>query len=136
MDAAPPEPQPTGPDAATRGLSEPLLRYLEARGVLLSIEAQEALQQILRVTILAGIAGTAAFTGWLLMTAAFLGLIMEKTGWHWQKAVTILGAAHLLLAVVFFLAMRGRLVGMRWFADTLNEFKKDRACLAHPTRRR
>jgi uncharacterized membrane protein YqjE len=135
MDAAPPEPKPTGPDASMRGLSEPLLRYLEARGVLLSIEARESLQQIVRVMILVGMAGSAAFTGWLLLTASLISLIMEKSGWTWEKTVTVLGASHLLIAVVFLLAMRGRLLGMRWFADTLNEFKKDRAWLARQPRK-
>lgn len=82
MDTAPPEP----PSHITRGLSEPLLRYFEARGVLLTIEAQEALQHIMRVAIFGGIAALAAFMGWVLLTAALISLIMDETGWHWVKA--------------------------------------------------
>lgn len=131
MDAAPPEPPSSGP----RGLSEPLLRYLEARGVLLTIEAQEALQQFMRLAILGGIAGLAAFMGWLLVTAALLSFIMDETGWHWVKAALVLGGSHLGIAIIFLLAMRNRLSGVRFFPDTLNEFKKDRAWLARPTRK-
>lgn len=131
MDTAPPDPVQDGP----RGLSEPLLRYLEARGVLLTIEAQEALQQLLRIMLFAGIAALAAFMGWVLLTAALLHVVMEQTGWHWVKAVLVLGGVHLGLALVFLLAVRNRVAGLRLFTETLNEFKKDRAWLASPTRR-
>lgn len=131
MDAAPPEHPSSGP----RGLSEPLLRYLEARGVLLTVEAQEALQHVLRLAIFGAIAGLAAFIGWLLITAALLSFIIDKTGWHWMKASLVLGAVHLGVALVFYLALRNRLGGVRFFPDTLNEFKKDRAWLARPTRK-
>jgi uncharacterized membrane protein YqjE len=131
MDADPPEP----PSAVFRGLSEPLLRYLEARGVLLTIEVQEALQQIMRILIFAGIAAAAVFMGWVLLTTAVVHLMMDKAGWHWVKAVTVLGAAHLGLAAVFLFMARNRLGALRLFAETLNEFKKDRAWLASPTRK-
>lgn len=133
MDTVPPDPQPAGKVAALRDISEPLLRYMEARGVLLSIEAQEALGQIVRVMIFAAVAGTAAFTGWLLLTAGLLSVIMEETGWSWQRSSAMLGAAHLFVALVFLLALRNRIADTRWFADTLNEFKKDRAWLARQT---
>ena len=131
MDTAPPE----SPPHFTRGLSEPLLRYFEARGVLLTIEAQEALQHIMRVAIFAGVAALAAFMSWLLLTAALVSLIMDQTGWHWVKAVTMLGVAHAVLAVIFAVAMRNRLGELRLFRETLSEFRKDRAWLANPTRK-
>ena len=129
METAKPESPPPSP----RGLSEPLLRYLEARGFLLSIEAQEALQFVIGVGILAGIGAAAAFMGWVLLTAALVSVIMERAGWHWVKAVTVLGGAHMLLALIFLVAMRSRLRGLRFFKETLNEFKKDRAWLASQT---
>ncbi len=129
MDPAPQEP----PSPIIRGLSEPLLRYFEARGVLLTIEAQEALQHVLRVAIFGGIAALAAFMGWVLLTAALISFIMDETGWHWVKAVTLLGLAHIIMAVIFAVAMRNRLSGVRFFRETLSEFRKDRAWLANPT---
>jgi uncharacterized membrane protein YqjE len=129
MDDAPPDSPPSG----ARGLSEPLLRYLEARGVLLSIEAQEALQLVIRLMVFAGIASAAAFMGWVLLTAALVNVIMNAAGWHWVKAATVLGFAHVALAVVFLLVARNRLGGLRFFHETLNEFKKDREWLASQT---
>jgi uncharacterized membrane protein YqjE len=131
MDAAPPDPPP----ATVRGLSEPLLAYLEARGVLLTIEAQEALTKVIGIVITATIAAAAAFMGWVLLTAALVHVLMAQTGWHWVKAVTVLGGAHVALALLFFLVLRSRLGGLRFFTETLNEFKKDRAWLANPTRK-
>ena len=129
MDAAPPETRPIGP----RGLSEPLLHYLEARGVLLSLEAQEALQFVVRLLIRGAAAAAAAFMGWVLLTAALLHVIMKVTGWHWATAATVLGAVHVILAIIFVLTMRSRLGKLRFFKETLNEFKKDRAWLASQT---
>lgn len=121
------------PPVAPRGLSEPLLRYLEARGVLLSIEAQEALRQVIATLIFGAIAFAAAFMGWVLLTAALVDVIMDQAGWHWVKAVAVLGAVHVVLAVLFLVGMRNRLSGLRFFAETLNEFKKDREWLARQT---
>jgi uncharacterized membrane protein YqjE len=129
MDAASPESPPIGP----RGLSEPLLRYLEARGVLLTLEAQEALQYVIRVLLFAAIAAAAAFMGWVLLTAALVHVLMTAMNWHWVKAVTVLGVTHIALAIVFVLVMRNRLGKLRFFRDTLNEFKKDRQWLASQT---
>jgi uncharacterized membrane protein YqjE len=129
MDEAPPESLPTRP----RGLTEPLLRYLEARGILLTIEAQEALQHVLQVLLFAGIAAAAAFMGWVLLTAALVHLLMAAAGWSWVRAVTVLGVAHVALAIAFVLAVRQRVGGLRFFSETLNEFKKDRAWLASQT---
>jgi uncharacterized membrane protein YqjE len=131
MDADPQEP----PSAGFRGLSEPLLRYLEARGVLLTIEAHEALQQVMRILIFGVLAAAAVFMAWVLLTAALVHLIMDKAGWHWVKAVSVLGVAHLGLAAVFLFVARNRLGALRLFAETLNEFKKDRAWLASPNRK-
>jgi uncharacterized membrane protein YqjE len=129
MDEAPPE----SPPAVARGLSEPLLRYIEARGVLLSIEAQEALQHVIRVLIFVGIAAAAAFMGWVLLTAALVNVIMVSAGWHWVKATAVLGVVHIALAVIFLLAVRNRLGGLRFFRETLNELKKDREWIARQT---
>jgi uncharacterized membrane protein YqjE len=129
MEEAPPE----SPSRRPRGLTEPLLRYLEARGILLTIEAQEALQQVLRVLLFAGIAAAAAFMGWVLLTAALVHVLMAAGGWSWVTAVTVLGIAHVALAIAFVFAVRNRVGGLRFFSETLNEFKKDREWLASQT---
>ena len=129
MDAASPE----FPRTSARGLSEPLLRYLEARGVLLTIEAQEALQSVIRLLIFGAVAAAAAFMGWVLLTAALVHVIVKATDWHWASAVTVLGGAHVAFAIVFLLIMRTRLARLRFFKDTLNELKRDRAWLASQT---
>jgi uncharacterized membrane protein YqjE len=136
MDSAPPVSKSSAVPNPPEGLSASLAAYLEARSVLLTIEAQEAVQQVLRTLVFAIIGGITALTGWMLLVAALIGLVVDRTGWHWLKASTIVGGANLVLAFIFLLAMSKRLGSMRWFADTLNEFKKDRAWLARQTGKR
>ena len=133
MDAAPPENQPVGTEGTPRGLSEPLLGYLEARGVLLTVEAHEAFAQVIRVLVFASIAGMTAFTGWLLLAAGIVSVLVSQSQWSWERAMAVVGAVHLFIAIVFAVAMRNRLAEIEWFSDTLREFKKDRAWLARQT---
>lgn len=133
MDAAPPDNPPLVKEGAVHGLSEPLLGYLEARGVLLTLEAQEAFAQVVRVLAFAAVAVITAFTGWLLLAAGVVSVLVSQSHWTWEKAATVVGAVHLLIAVVFAIAMRNRLAEIEWFPDTLREFKKDRAWLARQT---
>lgn len=133
MDPAPQASKiPPGPE----GLSASLVAYVEARSVLLSIEAQEAVQQVMRTLVFAVVGSIAALTGWMLMVAALVGYVVNESGWHWLKALTVVGGGNLLMALLFFFAMAKRLAAMRWFADTLNEFKKDRTWLARQTAKR
>lgn len=107
-----------------------LLRYLEARGVLVSLEAQEAFQQILRSIIFCAVAIVFGFTGWLLVVASAVDWIATAKGWSLAKTAFGAGVLHVLLAAaVFYLVMR-RLSTTRWFAHTMNEFQKDRTWLA------
>lgn len=136
MDAATPEKEHPQTVGESPGLSEPLLRYLEARGILLTLEAQEALAQTIRVLIYASIAGLSLFFFWLLLGALAVAALMSQAGLSWQHAVAALAAFHLVVGVIFLLAMRNRLASMRWFGDTFNEFKKDRAWLSRQTGKR
>jgi len=137
MDAASPEPDsPKAPPMPSHGLSEPLLRYLEARGILLTLEAQEALGQVVRVLIFVGLAGFAVLVGWLLLASVVADLLMTQARWPWQAAAGAIAGFHLVLAVIFLLATRNRLASMRWFGDTINEFRKDRAWLSSQTGKR
>lgn len=118
---------------SNKGLITSLLRYLEARGLLLSLEAQEALQQVVRYVIFIAIGAVLVLTGWLLVAAGLTGLIMEKTGWTWVRAVLALGGAHVVIAIFLFLITLARIKSARWFADSINEFQNDRTWLAKQT---
>lgn len=118
---------------SNKGLVTSLLRYAEARGLLLSLEAQEAVQQVLRYAILTAIGAVLVFTGWLLVAAGLTGLIMEKTGWSWVQAVLVLGGGHVILALILFTITLVGIRSARWFADSINEFQKDRTWLAKQT---
>jgi uncharacterized membrane protein YqjE len=107
-----------------------LLRYLEARGVLVTLEAQDAFRQILASVVWCAVAIVFAFTGWLLVVASVVTWVAKVKGW--SLAATALGAGvlHVLLAAgVCFVVMR-KLGSTRWFAHTMSEFQKDRAWLA------
>jgi uncharacterized membrane protein YqjE len=132
MDSSSPEAKLAQPQVAP-GFSASLLRYVEARGVLLSLEAQEAVGQVLKLLIFAIVGGIACFTGWLLVSAVLVGLLMDQAQWSLLKAAAIVGGAHLLLGIIFFSAVINRISSTRWFADTLNELKKDRTWLAEQT---
>ncbi len=129
MDAVPAEIESL--PGAGRKLPASVLRYLEARGVLVTIEAQEAFQQILRALALGTVAVVLSFTGWLLVMAGVVALLVAKTGWSWMKASVLVGGAHVLLGVLLFMLLMKRLTRTRWFEQTMNEFGKDRKWLAH-----
>ena len=121
------------PQGKPPGVLAALLSYVESRSLLLSLEAQEAVSKIVRALIFAVIACIALFTGWLLGVAALAGVLMNELGWSWLKAVAILAGGHLLGALIFLLALWRLLASSHWFADTINEFKKDRTWLASQT---
>ncbi len=130
MDALPPGTEAVA-QGAGRKLPASVLRYLEARGVLVTIEAQEAFQQVLRALALGTVAVVLGFTGWLLVMAGAVTVLAAKTGWSWMMASVILGSAHVLLGVLLFMLLMSRLSRTRWFEQTMNEFGKDRKWLAH-----
>lgn len=110
-------------------LTAPILKYIEGRGLLLSIEAREALQQVLSLIICLTIAVVAIFAGWILLAAASVGVLTNYLGWFWVKAAAIAGGTHILIALITGFLMWKRITKTRWFADTLNELKKDRTWL-------
>ncbi|MEO7101546.1 MAG: YhjD/YihY/BrkB family envelope integrity protein [Luteolibacter sp.] len=132
-----PHPTPTSRLGAgmSRGLAAPLLKYLEARGVLASIEAREALQNVIWLGIWLSVAVVAVFAGWLLLATALVGWLTSYFGWSWVKAAGIAGGAHVLAALTAWFVMRMRLGQALWFSNTLNELKKDRAWLKEKTTR-
>lgn len=130
MGAAPSETESVV-QAAGRKLPASVLRYLEARGVLVTIEAQEAFQQVLRALALGTVAVVLGFTGWLLVMAGAVAALAAKTDWSWMLASAVVGGANVLLGVILFMLLMSRLSRTRWFEHTINEFGKDRKWLAH-----
>ena len=128
---------PGAPDAVPKNMPHRLssffaamLRYLEARGVLVTLEAQEAFGLILSSVVWCAVAVVLAFTGWLLVVASAVKLIATLQGWPLAPTALAVGALHVLLAAGAFMVTMRRLTAARWFAHTLNEFQKDREWLA------
>lgn len=124
---------PRGPKALPKGVIGSLLAYVEARGVLLSIEAQEALQQVVKILAFAVVGIIAAFTGWLSLNGVAIGLLIHFFHFGWIAATAILMGANLLTAALSLLLAKKSISSTRWFSDTLNELTKDRAWLAKQT---
>jgi len=133
LDAATSESGTARREAEPAGLKSSLVRYLDARGVILSLEAQEAALHFGRAIALTLVATIAAFTGWFLLVAALVGALTHWLNCRWDTSALILGGMHVLVAVVLFFLIKNRLSSVRWFADTVNEFKKDREWLTRPT---
>lgn len=109
------------------------MKYLEGRGLLIEIEVQEALHKIAIIVVWLAIGAIAAFAGWLLLVASLMGALAMSLGWSWMKATTILGGAHLLVALTAALVTWNRVTTARWFVESLNELKKDRTWLKSQT---
>jgi uncharacterized membrane protein YqjE len=112
-----------------RGLPASLLVYLEARGVLLTIEAREAFDHLVRSAAWGAVAAMLAFSGWLPLMAALIWLGTGWTGWQWWEVSLVAGGAHLVLAACVFLIVMRRLRGVRLFEHTVHQFRKDREWL-------
>jgi uncharacterized membrane protein YqjE len=125
--------EPVSNSAFTHRLATPILKYLEGRGLLFGIETREALQQVVTVIVWLAVGTIAAFAGWLLLATSLVGALSVHLGWSWMKAAAIVGAAHIPVALIAALVTWSRLTTARWFADSLNELKKDRAWLKSQT---
>lgn len=110
-------------------LSGALLRYLEARGVLLSVEGQEAARHLLCVVFRGVLAAIFGFTGWLLLMVSVAGYLAATRGWSWPQLLAAVGLANLVVAIAFAFAASRRMSSARWFEHTLSQFGKDRAWL-------
>ena len=128
QDSTPPLPPPF-----RHRLTEPILKYLEGRGMLASLEAKEALGRITLLLLMAMVAGVLIFAGWLLLATALVGWITVKFHWHWFAAAAATGGAHVLLAAILVGFAWWRFSKTLWFYETLNELKKDRAWLKGST---
>lgn len=125
--------EPVPQSAFTHRLATPVFKYLAARGLLLGIEAREALRHASLLIAWLAIGAVAAFAGWLLLVTSLVGVLTHYLEWSWVTATAIVGAAHILVALTAALVIRKRLTTARWFADSLDELKKDRAWLQTQT---
>ena len=119
--------------ARSHSLLAPILKYLQGRGLLISIEARQALQHVISLCIWLTVAVISIFAGWLLLATTLVGALTHWLGWSWLKAAGVAGGLHILVALVAGLLMWKRLTTARWFAHTINELKKDRAWLTTQT---
>ena len=124
---------PAGAVPSGRSIASPLLapalKYLEGRGLLLSVEAREAFRQALGLIVLLLVLAVSLFAGWLLLAGAFAEWLAEETKWSPTQAALATGGLHVLIAALAGLWMWRRITKARWFADSLNEFRKDRLWL-------
>ncbi|CAN5847043.1 hypothetical protein BH11VER1_BH11VER1_14300 [soil metagenome] len=116
-------------EAEPAGLRSSLARYLDARAVLLSLEAQEASAHVGKIIIQVCVALIAAFTGWLVLVTALVSVLAHLLKCHWHYSALIVGGINVALALLMVFLIRHRLTSASWFADTLNELKRDREWL-------
>lgn len=116
-------------------LLAPVLKYVEGRGTLLSIEAKEAFRQILGLLALLVAVCVVLFAGWLVLVSALVEWLAELPGWDRLTASLAAGGGHVLLGALVGFWIWRKLTTASWFRDTLNEFRKDRTWLhGHKTR--
>lgn len=110
-----------------RALLQSLALYIEARGRLVQIELREAASGSVGVLVFAVLMLGAILFGWLLALPALVWLLAKSQGWPWTHVALGAAGAHLLLAFIFFLALKSRLRRFKAFEETCNQFKHDRA---------
>lgn len=126
---------PTAPAAAAgrnrvTGLLRAVALYVEARGRLLQIEAQETGA---RASSLAGhvvLTLASLVIGWMLAVPALVWIIAEKYGWHWTKVALCGAAGHLGIGILLLIVLKVRLKRLRFFEETFNQFRRDSEWLA------
>lgn len=129
MDESPLEYSKTRQEAEPEGLISSLVRYFDARRVLLSLEAEEAASHLGKIIVQVCVALIAAFTGWLALVTALVSLLAHVLKCHWHYSALIVGGANIMLALLLVFLIKHRLTSAKWFADTLHELKRDREWL-------
>ena len=132
-----PDPQGAPQDPASkpawRGITDAGLKYAEARFQLLEIEAHEAVQTVAGAVVSGVVAAVLALGGWLLLVPALLWWLCRTQGWPVERTFVIAGVVHLFFALLFIRGMKNGLSKSRWFAESINQFKRDRAWIAQQT---
>ncbi|MDZ4289702.1 MAG: phage holin family protein [Prosthecobacter sp.] len=116
-----------------KSLLHALALYVEARGKLLQIEAQEAASKSVGGVVLAAIMAACVFCGWLLAAPALVWLVAKSQGWHWTYVALGAAGVHLGLAFVCFLVLKAKLRRFKAFEETFQQFQRDREWLSNST---
>ena len=119
--------------ASTGNLTNSVIQYIEARCLLFGIEMQQALRHGLTAFACLAICVMAIITAWLLLMTSLVGMLAEHFENSWVKATAVVGSVHILIALTAGLVVWRQLVSGRWFAESLNELKRDRLWLKTQT---
>lgn len=135
-DAGPSPSLDTGPISRVRGFVQAGLRYVEVRGKLAQLEAQEAGTHISKVGLRLVVSISALLISWLLAMPAIVVLVAEflKQRWswvRWEYVALALAALHLFVGLIMLAAAARRWQQARLFEESLNQLSKDREWLAH-----
>jgi uncharacterized membrane protein YqjE len=131
-------PQQAGAESSPsqiRGLAQASLLYLEARGKLFQIEAQEAGSNIGRVIVRAVVAFGLLAGAWLLIVPAGIMFAAEKTGKDWQHMALIVAAVHLVAGLGLALHARSLFKRLHLFDESINQFQRDREWVTRQEKR-
>lgn len=115
-----------------RSLLRALALYVEARGKLLQIEAQESGLKFSVILILALILGGSLLFGWMLALPAVIWLISDSQGWPWWQVTLGAAGAHILIALICLISLKSRLKKLRVFEETFRQFQRDRDWIGPP----
>jgi len=115
-----------------RSLLRTLALYVEARGRLLQIEAQEAGTHLSEITILVAVACGSLLFGGMLALPALVWLVAETMHWPWYQVALCTAGILIFLGIVFLITLKVRLKKLRIFEETFHQFQRDRECLGNP----
>lgn len=104
--------------------------YMEARGRLLQIEAQEAGGKLSTVLVVSVLLAGSLLCGWLLALPALVWLVAESQGWHWSRVALGAAGLHFFLGLVLLGFLKARLRRLKIFEETFHQFQRDRECLS------
>jgi uncharacterized membrane protein YqjE len=115
-----------------KSLLRTLALYVEARGRLLQIEAQEAGTKLSEIAILVAVICGCLLFGWMLALPALVWMLADSQGWPWWQVALGAAGIHMLLAIFFFLSLRARLKRLHVFEETFRQFQRDREVIGNP----
>ena len=116
--------------SGVRGLAEASFSYLEARGRLLQLEAQEAGQTIGRLFVMGLIGICSLILAWILVVPVVIWGLSKWGGWPWAAVAGGLAAAHLFIGALCLLRLRLRTARLRLFEETIEQCRRDRECIS------